>query len=217
MYNSRPLTSGIFFLRILGGVVGGVSGTLVMLMIYFISLAALPNTDTQMTGITKFALITMILISTLTTNLISSQIISISDREKYKNPSKTMINIFTLNLILFILITPLYLFSSTENIQIIAAFHLLISAQMSTLMMEIFAGNQFPLIGAYSISFGGMLSFAIIAFIISSAQSSTSLNTLILFIAMPLVWGMLQLFNGLIESIYGKFFETYAHKSNPEK
>lgn len=214
MYNARPLTGGIFFLRILGGIIGGISGTIIMLMIYFLSLAALPAGEENVAGITNFVLITMILLSTITTNMVSSQIVAIFDREKYKETKATLINIFILNLILFIFTTPLYLFSGTESIQTIAAFHLLISAQMSALIMEIFAGHQFPLVGTYGVAMGGMTAFSVVAFILlSNNGNSSGVSTMLLFIAMPLVWGLLQLFQGLVEVSYAKVYEFY----NPPK
>lgn len=213
MYNNRPLTGSTFFFRILGGVVGGISGTIIMLMIYFISLAALPAVEDGSAGITNFVLITMILLSTITTNMVSSQIIALSDREKYQESRATLINIFILNLVLFIFTTPLYLFTNGANTQIVAAFHLLISAQMSALIMEVFAGNQYPLVGTYGVALGGITAFSIVAFLLNSSTGAASgTSTLILFIAMPLVWGLLEFFQCLVEIIYSKVYEMYAPK-----
>jgi len=213
MYNNRPLTGSTFFFRILGGLVGGITGTIIMLIIYFLSLAALPAEENGSAGITRFVLITMILLSTITTNMVSSQIIAFSDREKYQDSRATLINIFALNLILFIFTTPLYLFTETNNIQIVAAFHLLISAQMSALIMEVFAGDQYPLVGTYGVAFGGITAFSVVAFVINASTGTASgISTIILFIAMPLVWVLLEFFQCLVEVIYTKVYELYAPK-----
>lgn len=218
MYNNRPLTGSTFFFRILGGIVGGISGTIIMLMIYFLSLAALPSQEEGAAGITQFVLITMVLLSTITTNMVSSQIIALSDREKYQESRATLINIFALNLLLFVFSTPLYIFTSGENVQFIAAFHLLISAQMSALIMEVFAGHQYPLVGAYGVAFGGMTAFSIVALILASANGEASgMSTIILFVAMPLVWGLLELFQCLVEIIYSKVYEISIPKEKTEE
>ncbi len=216
MHNNRPLTGSTFFFRILGGIVGGISGTIIMLMIYFLSLAALPAQEEGSPGITKFVLITMILLSTITTNMVSSQIIALSDREKYQESRATLINIFILNLVLFIFTTPLYLLTEGTNTQIIAAFHLLLSAQMSALIMEVFAGAQYPLIGTYGVALGGITAFSIVAFMLTSAGSASGSSTIILFIAMPLVWGLLEFFQCLVEVSYAKIYEIYAPKEKEE-
>ena len=215
MYNNRPLTGTTFFLRILGGVIGGITGTIIMLMIYFLSFAALPADDSAASsGITSFVLITMILLSTLSANMVSSQIIALSDKEKYQDSKTTLLHIFVLNLALFIFVTPVYLFSDPSKLQIVAAFHLLISAQMSALMMEIFAGNQYPLVGTYGVAFGGVTAFSIVSFILLSASDVESgLSTIMIFIAMPLVWGLIEFFQCIAEIIYSKVCGMYASKT----
>ena len=214
MYNNRPLTGATFFLRILGGVVGGVTGTIIMLMVYFLSLAALPSDGgATSSGITSFVLITMILLSTLSANMVSSQIIALSDKEKYRDSRTTLLHVFILNLVLFVFVTPVYLFSDPSKLQIVAAFHLLISAQMSALMMEIFAGDQYPLVGTYGVAFGGISAFVIVSFILLSASDVESgLSTIIMFIAMPLVWGLIEFFQCIAEIIYSKVYGMYASR-----
>lgn len=215
MNNIKPLSGGTFFLRIFGGIAGGIIGTVVMLLIYFLALAALPTQENDVPGITTFTLIAMILLSTMATNMVSSQIITISDKEKYTEPRLTLINIFILNLVLFIFSTPLYLLSAADNIQIIAAFHLLISAQMSALILEVFAGGPYPLIGTYGIALGGMSAFSIIAFIgMSASENNTGITTLLLFIAMPMIWGLIELFKGIAEMAYEKV--TSYNNQNPD-
>ena len=218
MYNNRPLTGSTFFLRFLGGIIGGVSGTIIMLMIYFLSFAALPAQEESAASITKFILIAMVLLSTITTNMVSSQIITISDRDKYQDSRATLINIFVLNLVLFIFTIPLYIFIDGENLQFIAAFHLLISAQMSALIMEVFAGYQYPLVGAYGVAFGGITAFSIVSLILaSSAGTGSGISTIILFFAMPLVWGLLELFQCLCEVVFAKIYERYALSEEPSE
>lgn len=214
MNNLKPLSGGTFFLRIFGGIAGGIAGTVVMMLIYFMSIALLPTSENNVPGITSFTLIAMILLSTLATNMISSQIIAVSDKEKYKEPRPTLINIFILNLVLFVFSTPLYLLSDQGSIQIIAAFHLLISAQMSALLMEIFAEKPYPLIGTYGIALGGMAAFSIVSFAaFSTTETNSSIATLLLFIAMPLVWGLIEFFKGLSEIAYTKINTLY---NNPQ-
>lgn len=214
MNNLKPISGGTFLFRILGGISGGITGTAVMLMIYFITLSILPSQENDVPGITTFTLIAMLLLSTLTTNMVSSYLIMLADKNKYHDVRFTLTNVFVLNLVLFIFTTPLYLIASTETIQTVAAFHLLISAQMSAVLLDIFSGSEYSLIATYGVALGGITAFSIVSFIVIAAtEQNSGVSTLLLFIAMPMVWGLIEFFKGISEIAYTKIATFYSSQN----
>ena len=63
-------------------------------------------------------------------------------------------------------------------------------------------------------AFGGVTAFSIVSFILLSASDVESgLSTIMIFIAMPLVWGLIEFFQCIAEIIYSKVCGMYASKT----
>lgn len=209
MNEKRPLTFSLFFLRLLSGIIGGASGTLMLFVVYFIMSNILPNTQT-LSSLSLFVIIIMAFVGTLTANTVTAVMVTFMDNEKYNRRKTTIMHIFLFNLILFFLTIPIYLLGAMQNVvDGVAALHFLLSAFMSAIIMEIIAGYKYSLLGIYSAALGIFVSIGIALLILATGSKPM----LILFIAMPGVWFTLQLVGGVSELIYDNFVKFYGIKA----
>ncbi len=202
----RPLTFSLFFLRLLSGVIGGASGTLALFVVYFIMSNVLPKTD-GVSSLSLFVIIIMTFIGTLTANTVTGVMVTFMDNEKYSRRKTIIMHIFLFNLILFFLTIPLYLLGVMQNITNgIAAVHFLLSAFVSALIMEVLAGYKYSLLGIYSTALGIFVSIGIALLLLAGGSKAIVL----LFVAMPGVWLILQIIGGVSELIYDNFVRLYG-------
>jgi len=206
MNEKRPLSATLFALRLLSGITGGVVGMLIAFVVYFIMTSFIPSGD-EVSSLSFFAIIVMSFVATLSANTITAVMVTFMDHEKYSRRKTTITQVFVFNLILFFLTIPLYLIAIPLEITIgVAALHFLLSAYVSSLIMEVLAGYEYSLVGIYSSSLGIFVSIGIALLLINSNASSL----VITLGAMPAVWFILELVGGLVELIYDNFLKFYG-------
>jgi hypothetical protein len=206
MEEKRTLSFTLFLLRLLSGLIGGIGGTLIAFVAYFVMLNIVPAGD-ETTTLSFFAIIIMAFLATLTANTITAVMATFMDPEKYSRTKTTVTHVFLFNLILFFLTIPLYVIAISLDIVIgVAAMHFLLSAYVSSLIMEVMAGYEFSLLGIYSSSLGIFISIAI-ALLLLEVNVSPLVLTLS---AMPAVWFILELTGGVTELIYDNFVKIYG-------
>ncbi|QQR83612.1 hypothetical protein IPJ72_00130 [Candidatus Peregrinibacteria bacterium] len=202
----RPLTFVLFLLRLLSGVVGGVAGTLALFVVYFLLLHLVPETE-GVNSLSFFVIVVMAFVGTLVSNTVVSVMVTFMDNAKYARRKTTILHVFLFNLILFFLTIPLYLLALQLDIMIaVVAVHLLLSAFISALIMELLAGERYALMGLYSLAFGIFFAITLAVTLVTAQVRSL----IIIFSAMPGVWFLLQLFGGLTELIYDNFVKFYG-------
>lgn len=205
MNEKRPLTFTLFFLRLLSGFGGGVAGTLMAFVVYFLMASLVPVGETS--SLSVFTIIMIAFVATLTANTSTAVMISFMDSDKYKRRKTTLTHVFIFNLILFLFTIPLYILATPlEAVNVIAAVHFLLSAFISAILMEVLAGYEYALFGLYSTGFGIFIALGIALVMLATGAS----DLVILFGAMPFTWFILQVVNGLAELIYGNFFRFYG-------
>lgn len=202
----------IFILKILAGGAGGIIGSLILLVIFLLSgTIATQGEELNLEFISPifiFLILIMIFLSSTVGNIISSLLLSFTEKEKYKRRSTAIYQIFIVNIIIFLLMTPIYFLAAAINIQIIAyaiAIHVIITAQVSALILEIISNNKYALVGVYGVSFSVIGSAAILfgmANIITSPQ-------ILLFFTLPIVWATVAAGLSFVTIIYGALARTY--------
>jgi hypothetical protein len=206
MYQKRPLTFPLFFLRLLSGIVGGAAGTLALFVVYFIMLNLVPQTE-GVSSLSLFVIIIMTFVGTLVANTVTGVMVTFMDSQKYSRRKTTIMHIFLFNLILFVLTIPLYLIGVTLDITNgIAAVHFLLSAFITSLIMEVIAGYEYSLLGIYSTALGIFVS-------IGTALGLLALNVppiTVMFAAMPGVWFIMEIVGGFSELVYDNFVRLYG-------
>lgn len=196
----------LFLLRLLSGLGGGIAGMLIAFVAYFIMSALIPVGE-EVSSLSFFTIIVMAFLATLSANTITAVMLTFMDSQKYTRRKTTITHVFVFNLVLFFLTIPLYLIAIPLDVAIgVAAVHFLVSAYVSSLIMEVMAGYEYSLVGIYSSSLGIFVSIAFALLLLNSNVSQLVLTLG----AMPAVWLILELFGGIVELFYDNFLRIYG-------
>lgn len=207
MTEKRPLSFNLFWLRLLSGVAGGIGGMLIAFVAYFMMSAFIVPDGEEVASLSFFAIIVMAFLATISANTITAVSLTFMDSEKYKRRKTIITQVFMFNLILFLLAIPLYLIAIPLEITTgVAAMHFLLSAFISSLIMEILAGYEYCLVGIYSSSLGIFTSMGIALLILNSDIS----QQVLILGAMPMVWFILMLVGSFVELVYDNYFRAYG-------
>src|SRR4030065_2290029 len=104
--------------RTISALAGGIAGTLVLLIIYIlagsiVSPVLMPQSEAvEVSPLFIFVLMAMIFASTLISNLVAPLLISFTQRDKYKRITTTLFQVFIVNVVIFLILVPIYFFSS---------------------------------------------------------------------------------------------------------
>ncbi|MDA1060938.1 MAG: hypothetical protein O3B47_04050 [bacterium] len=203
-----------FLLKVLAGAAGGVGGTLILVVIFFLASAVFqPITSGLAEGesvspIFIFVLMMMIFLSSTTGNIVSTWLMALSEKDKYTRLSSAIYQVFIVSVIIFILMVPVYFITATSNISITAyaiALHIIISAQVSALILEIVSNYKHALIGVYGVTFSILIS----AGLMFGLGGFIKAPQILLFIALPVVWGSIAFVQSLTTVLYGWIARMY--------
>lgn len=201
----RTLTPLTFAFRIAAAFAGGVGGTLSFFIAFFLAGTLIPPNKEN--PLSLFIVLSMAFIGTLVTNILSTIFLSYADPEKFKKHALIGLQVFIANIVLFVFSVPLYLIAAQVNMNLAlpASVHLLISTQISALILEIFSASRHILVRIYGIALGSLIAFGIVLLFFAIKQES-----IVIFIIMPLFWTVIELCGGIIELIYNIFYRTYG-------
>lgn len=214
--NPPSVSFGTFLLRLLAGLAGGVSGSLILLLIFMVASSALEpmshyadgGENASVSPIFTFILLMMVFLSSTVGNILSTWLTALTQREKYTRLSSAIYQTFILSIIIFVLMAPVYFITAAGNIGVIAyavALHIIVSAQVSALILEIVSNYKYSLVGLYGITFAVLVSAGILfglAGIVASPQ-------ILLFAALPIVWGSISFVQSIFTMLYGWMARTY--------
>jgi len=202
-------------LKFVAGLAGGVAGTLILIAIFLLSSSILdpvfnPSDSEASEPLFIFIFMIMIFLAALGTNIISSLILAFTERDRYTRISSSIYQIFILNIIVFLIIVPVYIATSSISLPLTAfavAIHILLTCFGSALILEVMARPKYALLGIYSVTLGILLSLGAIFFIYQLIPES---SLLLMFVAIPVVWGCIGLSEGLFYSIYYFIYNAYG-------
>ncbi|MDP2624667.1 MAG: hypothetical protein Q8P27_00600 [Candidatus Peregrinibacteria bacterium] len=212
-----PRSIGIMaiLLRMLGGLGGGIVGTGVIIAILFLGSSVLQTAlgdsgDGTVHPLFVFVFMAMIFLGSTTSNLLGPLFIGLSDRDHYKRLSTSLYQIFISNLVILIVVAPVYMVVSGLNVNMVvsvAALQLVVSAFASAMILEIIADYKYSLLGVYSTAFAVLVSAGVYFFFytVSSGQA-----LVLLFLALPLMWFSIGLFGSLLNFFYGWIYKLYG-------
>ena len=202
-----------FLLKVVAALGGGGVGTLILLLIFLLSSSLLSPLTSPLEGdyispIFVFLLMVMIFLSSATGNLLSSFLLSLTESGKYKRRASAIYQIFIVNIIVFLLMVPVYFITYSIDVSIIAyavALHIIVTAQISALILEIIANYRHALVGVYGVTFSILMSAAIMFGLSGTIQSPP----ILLFAALPVVWGSIAFVQGIVTMVYGWIARVY--------
>jgi len=200
-------------LRTLAGLGGGIVGTAVLLVAVFLGasvLSSITSTEGAVNPLVIFVFMAVVFLSSCLSNVVSTLLIGLTDRDKYKMLFSTIYQVFIVNLVTLVLMAPVYIIVSgfsAEMMAYVAALQILITIVASALILEILSDAKYALLGVYSVTFG-LVAASAINFILYKMAGEN--GTILLFAALPVIWFMLGLMNGLIGMGYRFIYDSYG-------
>lgn len=215
-YGPRKMSFFTLVLKTFAGLAGGVSGTIVLLIIFLLTSSilqpVLSPAEAQAQEISPlfvFILMAMIFATSLISSLIAPLLISYTERERYTRVATAMSQIFVVNIVIFAFLAPIYLTTSATNLSLTAyaaGLQIILSAMAGALMMELIHDYRYSLISVYTTILGILIATATSFFLFSVLGSTT----ILLFVALPLIWGLIGFFQGAVAMFYYWLYQNYG-------
>ncbi len=197
-------------LRLFAGIAGGLIGMILALLVLFgLTFAQLGANDIASddltTSITLVAVLAMVFIGTMASNLMVSLLLTVFEREKYSRTRSLLFQVFLFTFILFLFFLPSYLLTREAHLSI-ASVHFLSSALMTALIAEIMSGWRNSLTGLLGVIVSGCFLFGIYSLLALASLN----NSIIIIFGLPIAWIVIQLGIFLIEILHGFLYNLYG-------
>ena len=212
-FGPRKVSLLVLGFRALAGIAGGIVGTMVLLFSVFLGASFFSTeqgVETSLNPLVIFVFMAVTFLSSCLANCVSTFLVGLTDRSKYKNLFSSMYQIFAVNLAIMILMAPIYIIVSgldMATMAYVAAIQILLSVIASAMILEILSDAKYALLGVYNVVLGlifaSALNFALYQLV---GQNPT----ILLFAALPVIWMMLGLFNGLVGMGYRFVYDSYG-------
>lgn len=211
-------------LKTFAGLGGGICSMLILLLIFLGTSTILgPALHPESFGIsgeggdvTKnqlfiFVFMAMIFLTSLGANLLGSLFFSFVEHEKYSRTSTAMYQIFFVNLVIFMILAPIYILLDSQGRMdmtgFLAGFHVLLSALASMMILEIIGNLRYALVGVYGVVFALMFSTG---FTIAVYELFQRNPTIVLFAALPVMWTSVGFITVIVEMLYRWIWTLYG-------
>lgn len=202
-----------FLLKVLAGGVGGIGGTLILVVIFLLARSLLepimtPEGEQYISPIFVFIMMVMIFLASTVGNIVSAWLLALTERDKYKRISSAIYQIFIISVVVFLLMVPVYYIIALGNISNMVyavALHVIVTAQVSALILEIVSNYKYSLVGVYGITFSIVVSAAIMLGLAGAINNPQML----LFAALPIVWGSIAIVGTIFTILYTWIARTY--------
>lgn len=145
------------FTRLIMGALGGIVGFMLIVLAFLIIGSLTQNffqDDSILNGVANFSILTALFLTSTITNLIATYLLTLTNQAKYQHIGEGMMQVITVNVILFIFVVGAYFLAISNNQSSwaygIIAFHLVFTALASVLVFEVTATRwSYPLITIY--------------------------------------------------------------------
>lgn len=206
-------------LKTLAGLGGGIAGT-VLLLVIFLGASTIFNSvfNPDLLAETSdkhplfiFVFMATIFLTSLGANLLGSLFFTFVEHEKYSRASTSIYQVFFSNLVIFVILAPVYLLLDARNLMemvgFLAGFHVLISALASMMILEIIGNLRYALVGVYGVIFSMLISTAAIILTYEMTEKNT---VVVLFSALPVIWTLLGFITVIVEMLYRWLYTLYG-------
>jgi hypothetical protein len=207
-------------LKTFAGLGGGIAGMLILLLIFLgastilqsaFNPEALGFEETNKNQLFIFVFMAMIFLTSLGANILGSLFFSFVEHEKYSRTSTAMYQIFFVNLVIFVMLAPVYLLLDSRNLLdmtgFLAGFHVLLSALASVMILEIIGNLRYAVVGVYGVVFALMISTAAMMVVYEFSGRNP---TIVLFATLPVMWTMLGFVTVIVEMFYRWIWTLYG-------
>ncbi len=202
-----------YLFRIISAVLGGIVGSLVLVLFFILANTLLSpvlssSGEGTIGSVFVFIVMIMVFLSTLFGNVIATFLISLTEREKYKRRSTAISQIAIMSIIVVIFMLPVYFITATIDVQMVVyavALHMILTVLTSSLTLEIVSNYRYSLVGLYGVTLAIIVSSAVL-FVFAKVVENIAI---LLFVALPIIWGTMALVQGLTFMVYASFAKLY--------
>jgi len=185
--------------RLIGSLISSSLGGGLIFALYLLGLKIL---GPESNPIQSFMIIIMVFSGSLLSNILQAVFSSLAHSEKYCNKKLLLNQVFVINIFLFMVAFPAYIFSN--NMELVALTHLVIANAASNLAMEFSASHRVYIwSGLYGTLFA--VFFLILSFMLLNKGGQESILLLLL---LPLTSFSISLNTILIETAFGIMYES---------
>ncbi len=214
----RPIQLLTVLLRTFGGLGGGIVGTGLIIVIAFLGAGILSSAfgvsgeGVEVHPLFVFVFLAMMFVGSCAANVLGPLFIGLTDREKYTHLASSLYQIFIANIVILIVVAPVYMVVASlkpELIGGVAALQVVASAFASAMILEIVASYRYALLGVYATALSVLVSSGVYFFFYGVSAAGTT-PIILLFVALPVMWTSIALFSGLLEWVYAWFYKVYG-------
>ncbi|KKP36523.1 MAG: hypothetical protein UR27_C0018G0021 [Candidatus Peregrinibacteria bacterium GW2011_GWA2_33_10] len=212
-----PKTSfNSFILQLFGSLGGGIFGTSLMLMFFMIGSSIFKPVFNFQNEIGKiepmfiFLFMAMIFLGSISSNCLSIFLISLSDKEKYQQINSTILQVFVINIFLFILLAPIYLIVNSfyiSSLPYVAGLQIIMGSFASLQILKIISTHKYALLGIYSGTFSFIVTIGLNILIYKLFNNDL---TILLFSALPITWLVFSILEALFNILYYYIYSMYG-------
>jgi hypothetical protein len=196
---------------LVAGISGGVGSVVfvIMLLLFGDILSNVFSAETaSLSLIGAFLTLVTVFLATTASNLLATWLINLVSEKKTANLSTVMYQIFGLNLLLFVIMLPIYALIQIESQTMIRFginFHMTVSLLGSALIYQFYSRPKDGLVSIFS----GMFAICLL-FLTHLLLSSVNIaSELLVFILLPLLWSVLVLSQGFFSAVYQGIASIY--------
>ncbi len=218
-FGPRQMTFVTLVLKTFAGFAGGIAGTLVLLLI-FLSASSILNpivgqaiATEQAAGETSplfmVILMSMVFTASVVSSMLATLLLAYTERDRYNRISTMMSQVFFVNIVIFAFVLPIYLTTSTTRLELTvfaAIMQVILSSTASALILELIHDRRYSLLAVYTTILGILVSMGINFFI----YFATGTATVMMFAALPIIWGTIGFSQAALTMMYYWMFETWG-------
>ncbi|MDD2907892.1 MAG: hypothetical protein PHH98_04595 [Candidatus Gracilibacteria bacterium] len=212
----RKLKFSDMLINSLGVFIAGVIGSIFIIIVTFLIsnfLNIVSTFEVSKTGVPTNSMFPIIislltLFGTSLTSFFTYFILSTTDSEKYKRNIVIFGQLAFLQLLIYIFISPIYIYTGLmdyNNIILVYIFHVLIIIFGTNLLLEIFNNYRYILIGFYGTFIGLFVSILFSLWIFNSLGIGTA-KLIILTLLLPIINFTTVFFRQIFEMLYYKYY-----------
>ncbi len=215
----RKLSFLTLVLKTFAGLAGGIAGTAVLLLIFLSTSSILQPILGQAVAVEAAAgetsplfmvvLMAMVFATSIVSSMLATLLLSYTERDRYTRIATTMSQVFIINIVIFAFVLPIYLTTSTARIELtaFAAFmQVILSATASAMILELIHDHRYALMAVYTTILAILVAVGVNFFI----YYTTGTATIMLFAALPIIWGCVGFSQAALGMVYYWIYETWG-------
>lgn len=220
VFGPRKMTFLTLVLKTFAGLAGGIAGTLVLLLIFLgtssilqpiVGAATQGEANTgEVSPLFMVVLMAMVFATSLVSSMLSTLLLSYTERDRYTRIATTMSQVFIINIVIFAFVLPIYLTTSTARIELTvfsAILQVILSSASSALILELIHDQKYALLSVYTTMLGIMMAMGVNFFLYYTSGNAT----LMMFAALPVIWSSIGFFQAALTIFYNWLYETWGN------